>query len=204
MDIAGDRKPGGDMVSGSDNVPRDPVFEATNNAFAALKKLKDPADIAQALRFLSDRLGVKHEASGGSREGGSGGDGGKGGGGKPQDGSAPTPKEFMVAKKPMKFVERVACLAYYLTHHRDMPEFKTVDLTALNTEAKQPRWTSATVHVENATKSDLLTAAGRGMKALGVRGEALVEALPDREKVKVALEENAKASRRRRRKKAAK
>ena len=44
-----------------------------------------------------------------------------------------SPKEFLRDKKPASDVERVACLAYYLTHHRDIPHFKTVDISALNT-----------------------------------------------------------------------
>ena len=37
-----------------------------------------------------------------------------------------SPKEFMLEKKPRTAVERVACLAYYLTHYRDLPHFKTI------------------------------------------------------------------------------
>src|SRR5258705_835088 len=34
-------------------------------------------------------------------------------------------KEFLAEKRPKTDVERVACLAYYLTHFRETPEFKT-------------------------------------------------------------------------------
>src|SRR5438105_4083846 len=44
----------------------------------------------------------------------------------------PTPKAFLLEKRPRTDVERVACLAYYLTHYREMPEFKTNDITKLN------------------------------------------------------------------------
>jgi hypothetical protein len=51
-----------------------------------------------------------------------------------------SPKEFIVQKDPRTDIERVACLAYYLTHYRDMPHFKTIDLSKLNTEAAQPKF----------------------------------------------------------------
>src|SRR2546429_7925043 len=35
------------------------------------------------------------------------------------------PKEFLLDKQPKTDVERVACLAYYLTHYRETPHFKT-------------------------------------------------------------------------------
>ena len=46
-----------------------------------------------------------------------------------------SPKEFLFQKQPKTDVERVACLAYYLTHYRGTPHFKTVDISKLNTEA---------------------------------------------------------------------
>src|SRR5947209_8545864 len=35
-----------------------------------------------------------------------------------------SPKEFLLQKQPRTDVERIACLAYYLTHYRDQPHFK--------------------------------------------------------------------------------
>lgn len=46
-----------------------------------------------------------------------------------------TPKQFVSQKKPGNNYERVACLAYYLANYRDMPHFKTSDITKLNTES---------------------------------------------------------------------
>jgi len=40
-----------------------------------------------------------------------------------------TPKEFLRDKMPVTDVERITCLAYYLTHYRDTPHFKTLDLS---------------------------------------------------------------------------
>jgi hypothetical protein len=49
--------------------------------------------------------------------------------------TAPAPKEFLLEKQPSTDVERIACLAYYLTHYRETLKFKTLDLAKLNTEA---------------------------------------------------------------------
>ena len=44
-----------------------------------------------------------------------------------------SPKEFLLDKNPRSDVERVACLAYYLAHYRNVREFKTLDISKLNT-----------------------------------------------------------------------
>jgi hypothetical protein len=118
-------------------------------------------------------------------------------------GSAPSPKTFMAQKKPSSEQERITCLAYYLAHHRDMQAFKTRDLTKLNTEAAQPTFSNPAVFARNAVQAEFLSKAGGGSKQITALGEAVVEALPDREKVKVAIESN-KSSRKRRGKKARK
>jgi hypothetical protein len=41
-------------------------------------------------------------------------------------------KDFVMQKRPTTAVERVAVLAYYLTHYRDTPHFKTLDISKLN------------------------------------------------------------------------
>ena len=78
-------------------------------------------------------------------------------------------------------MERVACLSYYLTHLRNMPHFKTADISALNIEAAQPKFSNAANAMENATKCGYLVPAIRGTKQLGAMGEQFVRALPDRE-----------------------
>src|ERR1700733_12980442 len=45
-----------------------------------------------------------------------------------------TPKAFMAKKRPSSEIERITCLAFYLTKHRNVSAFKTKDLTKLNTE----------------------------------------------------------------------
>jgi hypothetical protein len=93
----------------------------------------------------------------------------------------PSAKEFLRDKKPASDVERVACLAYYLTHHREIPHFKTVDISALNTEAAQPKFSNASMAVDNATKAGLLVQAIKGSKQLSASGEHYVQLLPDRD-----------------------
>src|SRR5690349_15916926 len=51
-----------------------------------------------------------------------------------------SPKDFLLEKQPRTDVERIACLAYYLTHYRSTPHFKTIDLSVLNTEGAQPKF----------------------------------------------------------------
>lgn len=46
-----------------------------------------------------------------------------------------SPKEFLLEKLPQTDVERVVCLAYYLTHYEDTPYFQTIDISKLNAEA---------------------------------------------------------------------
>lgn len=106
-----------------------------------------------------------------------------------------TPKQFMAEKRPKTDMQRVACLAFYLTRHRATQYFKTRDLTELNKEAAQPQMSNATVAVRNATNHQYLALAGGGSKQITARGEAMVAALPDHEKVKAALEQHPLAGR---------
>jgi hypothetical protein len=93
----------------------------------------------------------------------------------------------MAQKQPKTDVERVACLAYYLTHYRDTPHFKTLDISKLNTEAAQVKFSNPTVAVDNATKMTYLVPATKGNKQLGLIGEQFVLALPNRDKAKEVM-----------------
>lgn len=99
----------------------------------------------------------------------------------------PSPKEFLRDKKPASDVERVACLGFYLTHYRNTSHFKTVDISALNTEAAQPKFSNASMAVDNATKAGLLVQAVKGAKQLSSNGEQYVQLLPDRDAAREML-----------------
>ena len=99
-----------------------------------------------------------------------------------------SPKEFVLQKQPRTDVERVACLAFYLTHYRNMPHFKTIDISKLNTEAAQSKMSNAAVAVDNATKTGYLAPATKGTKQISAPGEVFVQALPDREAARAAME----------------
>lgn len=102
---------------------------------------------------------------------------------------SPTPKAFIMEKKPQSGVERVACLAYYLTHFRDTPHFKTADISMLNTEAAQLKFPNAAQAVNDATKQNYIHSVSKGQKQLSAIGELFVEALPDRDAAKIAMRE---------------
>ena len=109
----------------------------------------------------------------------------------------PSPKDFLFQKQPNTDVERVACLAFYLTHHRATPHFKTVDISKLNTEAAQRKFANAAASVSNATRLGYLAPAPKSMKQLAAEGERYVDELPDRAAAKAAFG-NCKARRQRR------
>jgi len=97
------------------------------------------------------------------------------------------PKEFLFQKQPRTDIERIACLAYYLTHYRDTRHFKTIDISKLNTEAAQIKFSNTAFAVVNATNAGLLASAGKGNKQLSALGERYVDALPDRDAAKEIL-----------------
>lgn len=91
-------------------------------------------------------------------------------------------KDFILEKDPSTEVERLACLAYYLTHYQDTPHFKTVDLSRLNTEAAQRKLSNPAVAAGNAMRDGFFVQAPRGgFKQLSAMGERFVQALPSRE-----------------------
>jgi hypothetical protein len=106
-------------------------------------------------------------------------------------------KEFLYQKQPRTDVERIAALAYYLTHYRDIPQFKTLDLSKLNTEAAQPKFSNAANSANNAVKQGYLVPTSKGQRQLSAAGERFVAALPDREAARLAM--SAGTPRRRRR-----
>ncbi|HMG41157.1 MAG TPA: hypothetical protein VK611_07490 [Acidimicrobiales bacterium] len=158
-------------------------------AYEALEPL-DPEQRGRAMQWLRAALDVT-DLGGDAAPGAPAANGtqGPGEGGPPS--SPPSPRAFIAQKKPKSAAERIACLAYYLTHYRGTPTFNTRALTDLNTDAAAPRFANPSRDVDNADRSSgFLVTAGERTKQLTVRGEALVVALPDREAVKQALEEH--------------
>lgn len=95
------------------------------------------------------------------------------------------PKEFMLEKDPKTDAERLTCLAYYLTHYRNQPYFKTEDLSKLNTEAAQRKFANAAFTAKNSMRDGFLVAAPKaGLRQLSAFGEQYVQALPDHEAAK--------------------
>jgi hypothetical protein len=98
-------------------------------------------------------------------------------------------KAFVATKRPTMDVEKIACLAFYLTHSEGASKFKTADLERVATEAALdisnfPR------AVDNATRqSQFLAKAGEGAKQITSLGEEVVNALPERAAVAAVLKE---------------
>jgi hypothetical protein len=91
-------------------------------------------------------------------------------------------KEFLMEKDPITEVERLACLAYYLTHFQETPQFKNIDLSRLNTEAAQRKLSNPAVAVSNAMRDGFFVQASKtGYKQLSAMGERFVQLLPNRE-----------------------
>ncbi|MGR3914028.1 MAG: hypothetical protein OD918_05815 [Gammaproteobacteria bacterium] len=92
------------------------------------------------------------------------------------------PKTFLSDKSPRTDVERVACLAYYLSQYRDTRYFKAVDISALNTDAAQRKFSNISFSMNNATVGGYLAdAPQKNFKQLSAFGEQYVTALPDRQ-----------------------
>ena len=103
------------------------------------------------------------------------------------DNAVMSPKDFLIEKQPQTDVERIACLAFYLTHYEDMASFKTLDLSKLNTRAAQPKFTNTAQATKNAVASRYLVPSTAGYRQLGAAGEQFVHALPDRDTAKLAM-----------------
>jgi hypothetical protein len=98
-----------------------------------------------------------------------------------------SPKDFLNEKRPKTDVERIACLAYYLTHYRDTQHFKTLEISALNTEAAQPKFSNTANSTMNAAKMGYIVPSTKGHRQLSALGERFVLALPDRVAAKDVL-----------------
>lgn len=94
-------------------------------------------------------------------------------------------KDFILYKNPKDGYQRLACLAYYLEKNKSIEEFKAQDLTKANTDAKQSKFSNISLYLSDATrKYGYFSPSSKGKKVLTTTGEAVVEALPDQEKVR--------------------
>jgi hypothetical protein len=181
----------------------DQELESLKTILHALEPL-DETQRRFVLKTVAERMSVLMPAGGQERVGGTTATTGSAtpGGGGVLDGQ--TAKQFLKLKLPKTDVQRIACLAYYLTHARSEPHFKTLDLTKLNTEAGGTPFSNASLAVGNATSlSKFLGSVGQGKKQITALGEDVVIALPDQEAVKAVLTTHRKP-RKKRTKKAAK
>lgn len=97
-----------------------------------------------------------------------------------------SPKAFISEKLPKTNVERMTCLAFYLTHYRKTPYFSGSDIEKLNRDAAGPN-INPSRDLDNASKARYLAGAESRKRQITSRGEDLVNALPDREAVKEAM-----------------
>jgi hypothetical protein len=98
-------------------------------------------------------------------------------------------ESFLAAKKPESYYERVACLAYYLEKIAGRADLKTLDITRANAEAHLSKLPNPAFVYHAASSYGFLMRLGGGRLTISKRGQALVEALPDRAKVRQALEQ---------------
>ncbi len=95
------------------------------------------------------------------------------------DDNSVSPKAFILEKQPRSDVERVVCLAYYLTHYKNTPNFKTTDISRLNIEAAQPRFSNTAHSMKNAIAGQFLISSSKENKQISAMGEQYVRCLPD-------------------------
>jgi hypothetical protein len=101
-----------------------------------------------------------------------------------------TARAFIAAKKPTSDVQRVTCIAYYMTHHDGRPSYKARDLAEVGTAAAV-RFSNIRQTISNATRQNkFLIPAGPQLHQITPRGEAMVDALPDQHAAKLALEQH--------------
>lgn len=105
----------------------------------------------------------------------------------PQPHGATDIKTFLAQKRPDNFYERVACLVYFLEKFGGQSEVGTKDITKANSDARMSKLTNSAAFVKHATHTyGYLTGLGKRKFAISARGEAVVEALPERAKVEEA------------------
>jgi hypothetical protein len=160
-------------------------LEALGSVLKALGPLSEEAR-KFVLRTVSDRLGISSIVDTPKGRTGSVSNSNS----SPQSGGleGTSPKDFLRAKKPLTEMQRIVCLAFYLTYAREKRHFKTQDLTALNTEAAGGKFSNPSMTVQNATtQSHFLAPGPKGTKQITALGEEYVEALPDQDAAKTVV-----------------
>jgi hypothetical protein len=170
-------------------------FSKELNALASVLKALSPLEEKArefVIRTVVDRLNIVKTAIDPKKDQLNGSSSGRNGTSLTDSLEGIEPRRFLALKKPRTELERIVCLAYYLTHARSTPYFKTSDLTALNTEAAGGRFSNPSVTVNNATiQSRFFAPAGKeGKKQLTPLGEDYVRALPDFEAAKTVVASN--------------
>ncbi len=93
----------------------------------------------------------------------------------------PSPKQFLNDKGPRNEHDRVMCLAYYLTHYRNLSTFSVLDISKLNAEAAQSKLSSPEILfcIMKATSKGLLLGGGARQASvqLTTSGEKFVHEL---------------------------
>lgn len=167
-------------------------FEALQSIIAALRPLDQEARqriMESAATFLGLSDAAPRQRASHSAHASVAGPIGVGGQSRPpfSADTSMSPKEFLMEKAPKTDVERIACLAYYLTHYKSTPHFKTLDISALNTEAAQPKFSNTAYSTNNAVKLGYIVPSTKGHRQLSALGERFVQALPDRNAAKEVL-----------------
>lgn len=175
-------------------------IEVLGIVLGALKKLADSKQQSWVIASVLSNLGLT--LTGAAQTGGTGAAVGNALTVIPgEPGSDAHARAFLRAKNPKSSMQQVACLAYYLTHHRQTPEFKTKDIRKMNKDAGGARLGNPSRDVANAyTMGGYLGTAGGGRKIITGFGEAIVDALPAQEAVKALQAESATRKRNRRKK----
>jgi hypothetical protein len=170
----------------------DRELKAMQTTLAALQSL-DVEERRRVIDWLAAKVGLEAPVPLSRRDSGGGADGGS-----EKRGDI---KQFLKQKRPTDDVARATTLAYFLTHRKSQPTYKTADLSKARVDAALTDFNMSRA-VSNAQRAGYLTTAGKkGMYQVTSRGEALVDAMPDAEAVKKVRSEGPKRRRKPRGKK---
>ncbi|MDB5905150.1 MAG: polyketide synthase, partial [Betaproteobacteria bacterium] len=101
---------------------------------------------------------------------------------------------FLDRKRPVSDVDRVACLAYYLTHYEKKAEFRIADLIAINDKAGQNAFYNVRSAIANAVTDGYLIVGISGTKRISATGDAYVDLLPNVQAARDALRAHSSGS----------